>query len=256
MWVLAIAIYFGCKWLTWRRTPAPNAPAWRVAAYMFAWPGMDAQAFLNRISSRPRVDEWILAFAKLLCGLLLLYGVVPAIPGDYPYIQGWTGMIGIVLILHFGIFHLLSCFWRYRRIDARPLMNAPLISTSLAEFWGRRWNTAFRDLTHRFLFRPLITRLGAKAALAIGFIVSGLVHDVVISIPAGAGYGGPTAFFLIQGAAIFIERTPAARRLGLGRGPTGWLFAMLVLAAPSCLMFHRLFVLNVVLPFLHVLRAI
>jgi len=68
-------------------------------------------------------------------------------------LAGWLGMIGIVVTLHFGIFHALSCLWRRASVEARPLMHAPLASTSLSEFWGRRWNTAFRDLTHRFLFR-------------------------------------------------------------------------------------------------------
>ena len=28
-------------------------------------------------------------------------------------------MIGLVLILHFGAFHLLSCWWRGRGVEAR-----------------------------------------------------------------------------------------------------------------------------------------
>src|SRR5262249_45019933 len=55
MWALAFAIYAGCKWLTWRQTPAPDAPKWRHVGYLLAWPGMDADAFLKRSSySLPR----------------------------------------------------------------------------------------------------------------------------------------------------------------------------------------------------------
>ena len=52
MWVLALAIYFSLKWLTWWRARTRIAHAtWRSAAYLLAWPGMDAEAFLD--ASRP-----------------------------------------------------------------------------------------------------------------------------------------------------------------------------------------------------------
>jgi len=47
MWELAVAIYVGCKWLTWRRAPAVEAPGWRHAGYLLAWPGLDAIAALH-----------------------------------------------------------------------------------------------------------------------------------------------------------------------------------------------------------------
>jgi hypothetical protein len=156
-------------------------------------------------------------------------------------------------MLHFGTFHLLSCAWRRAGVEARPLMNWPLASASVSEFWGRRWNTAFRDLTHRFLFRPLTARLGPRGALAAGFVFSGLVHDAVISVPAGGGYGGPTLFFTAQGAALLAERSRPGRAAGLGRGWRGWLFTMLVLAVPVGVLFHPPFVLNIIVPFMHAL---
>jgi alginate O-acetyltransferase complex protein AlgI len=165
-------------------------------------------------------------------------------------------MIGIVMILHFGLFHLLSCAWRTAGVDARPLMNWPGFSVRLSEFWGRRWNTAFRDLTHRFLFRPLAKRLGARGALVVGFIASGLVHDAVISLPAGGGYGGPTLFFLIQTAGLLFERSHTAKWLGLQSGVRGWLFTMLFLVLPAPLLFHHAFVLRVIVPFMRAIGAI
>jgi len=43
MWTLAFAIYAGCKWLTWWRVRGrASHAAWRSAAYLLAWPGMDA----------------------------------------------------------------------------------------------------------------------------------------------------------------------------------------------------------------------
>jgi Membrane bound O-acyl transferase family len=260
MWVMAFSIYTGCKALTWRNARIPEAPAWKQAAYLLGWPGMDAVTFLGTIRrterSTPLSIEWLGAAVKAGLGTALLFGVARTVAPHSAYIAGWTGMIGIVLALHFGVFHLLSCFWRGLRLEARPLMNRPIASTSLSEFWGRRWNTAFRDLTYRFLFRPLTARFGPRLGLLAGFVVSGAVHDLVISVPARGGYGGPTLYFAIQGTAIVMERTPFGRRIGLGSGWPGRAFAMLVLIGPISLLFHRQFVLRVIIPFMRAIRAL
>jgi hypothetical protein len=252
MWVLAIAIFTGCKWLTWRRTPAPGALVGRHLGYLLAWPGLDAVAFLTGVArQRPAPAEWLFALSKLALGVAILWLLVPVLPRESPLLRGWVGMVGLIFLLHFGSFHLLSCAWRTAGVDARPLMDWPAKSTSLSEFWGRRWNTAFRDLTYRFLFKPLTARLGPRWGLAAGFLFSGLVHDVVISWPAGGGWGGPTLYFALQGIGLIAERSRAGRRFGLGRGWRGWVFAMLVVVGPAYWLFHPLFVVNVVNPFLN-----
>jgi hypothetical protein len=257
MWALAGSIYVGCKWLTWRRTAPRDAPGWMHAGYVVAWPGLDAVAFFTpRAPSPPTAAEWAGAVVNVAVGMALLFAVAPLVPPQEAYVVGWIGMVGLVLILHFGLFHLLSCAWRAMGVDARPLMDSPLKSVSLREFWGRRWNTAFRDLTHRFLFRPLTPWIGPRGAIVGGFVFSGVVHDVVISVPAHGGYGGPTLFFTVQAAAMLLERSGAGRRLGLGRGSRGWLFTMIVLVAPVFWLFHPPFVETVVVPFMRALGAI
>lgn len=257
MWTLAVAIYVACKWLTWRSADVRDVPLWRHAGYLLAWPGLDAPAFLNPAAKgvAPASGEWIFALAKLAFGVALVFGGGRLVSMQHPYLVGWVGMVGLVFVLHFGIFHVLSCAWRTAGVDARPLMNWPVRSVSVSEFWGRRWNTAFRDLTHRFLFRPLAARIGARRAILAGFLFSGLVHDAVISVPAGGGYGGPTLFFAVQGAAMLVERSAVGRRIGLGAHWTGWVFTMLVLTIPAYCLFHPPFVERIVVPFLQVLRA-
>ena len=257
MWALVGSIYLGFKWLTWRRTPVAGVPFWRHAGYLLAWTGLDAVAFLTATAAhRPARSEWSFAVAKILIGLGVIFGAARWVPEGLPYLTGWVGMIGLILVLHFGLFQFLRCAWRAAGVEARPLMRWPLASTSLGELWGRRWNTAFRDLTHRFLFRPLTPRLGPSGALFVVFLVSGLIHDLVVSIPAGGGYGGPTLFFLVQSLGIYAERSRRGRALGLGRGLAGWLFTMLILAVPVWLLFHPPFVLGVIVPFLRDLGAI
>jgi alginate O-acetyltransferase complex protein AlgI len=259
MWLMTFGIYAGFKWLTWRRTPTPPLPWWRHVAYLLAWPGLDARAFLLGgplpPGAGPTPREWGLAALELLLGGLLFWGVAPTIPDPEEILRGWVGLVGLILMLHFGSFHLLSCTWRAAGVDARPLMNHPLASTSVSDFWGRRWNTAFRDLTHRFLFRPLTAHWGPRAAIGAGFTFSGLAHELVISVPAGGGYGWPTFYFLVQASALLAERSRFGWALGLGRGWRGWLFTLLVVAGPAYGLFHPPFVRNVVIPFMGVLGA-
>jgi hypothetical protein len=259
MWVLAGGIYALCKALTWVRTSVPGSTRTRQLGYLLAWPGMDAKAFLDpkplAAEKRPNVAEWTFAAVKLLVGSALVWVVLPSVPADLPLLRGWVGMIGLVFFLHFGTFHLLSCAWRAGGVDAKPLMNRPIVSSSLSEFWGRRWNTAFRDLTHRFLFRPLASRFGPRGGLAVGFLASGLVHDFVISVPADGGYGLPTLYFVVQGVGLLAERSGVGKSLGLGLGWKGWAFTAVILSTPAGLLFHPPFVLRVVNPFLDTIGA-
>jgi len=260
MWLLAFAIFLGCKWLTWRRTPAPGARWWQHVGYMLAWPGLNAGAFLSpeRLpeKDRPSLREWSLALIKLVIGIVLFSAVAGRIAEEHAILSGWAGMIGLILMLHFGAFHLLSCAWRSIGIDAQPIMKRPLTSTSISEFWGRRWNTAFRDFTHRFLFRTLNKWFGPRWAILAGFVFSGIIHDLVISVPAGGGYGGPTLFFGTQAVGIFVERSRVGRAAGLGHGWRGWVFAMITLALPLYGLFHPPFVRNIILPFMYAVHTV
>lgn len=250
MWIVAGAIYAACKLLTWLRADVEGVPWWRHAGYLLAWPGLDAGAFLTRTEPRaPTQREWLGALATTCAGAALCVSAA-TLTFERPDVTGWIGMVGLVLLLHFGLFHLLSCGWRRAGVVARPLMDSPLRAASVAEFWGRRWNTAFRDLTHRFFFQPLVPRLGVAGATLAGFIASGLVHDLVVSVPARGGYGGPTGFFAIQGLALLGERSGIGRRLGLGHDLRGRVFTALVLLLPLPALFHPPFVRRIVVPFL------
>ena len=161
-------------------------------------------------------------------------------------------MAGIILVLHFGLFDFASIGWRALRVDAPPIMDAPLRSTSVAEFWGRRWNGAFNDLALGLVFRPVARRTGVALATLVAFAVSGLIHEFVISLPAGAGFGLPTGYFVLQGLAILAQRKLAALRGDI----TGWLFTMFVVAGPAYWLFHPPFVRRVIIPFMQAIGAL
>jgi Membrane bound O-acyl transferase family len=258
MWMLAFAIYISLKWLTWWRARTRIAhPTWRSVAYLLAWPGMDADTFLNgEPSTPPAAWEWLWAFFETSLGAVLLWAVALHLPERDPLIRGWAGMVGLILLLHFGFFQLLALLWRCLGIAAEPIMRTPLRSTSLTEFWGERWNLGFRQLAHELIFRPTYRNFGAGIAGFFVFLVSGLIHDLVISLPSRGGYGLPTLYFVLQGAGVTIERSHMGRKLGLARGVRGWCFMVVFLAAPVFWLFHPWFVMRVILPFMEVIHAL
>jgi hypothetical protein len=74
------------------------------------------------------------------------------------------------------------------------------------------------------------------------------VHDLIISLPAGAGFGLPTLYFLVQGAGILTEKSHWGRRHLRGRA--GRAFAIAVAALPAPILFHPPFITRVILPFM------
>jgi hypothetical protein len=259
MWILSFTIYLSLKWLTWWSARLRIAhPAWRSIAYLVAWPGMDAEAFLDvrQRVPRPASSTWLRPSFETILGVILLWIVPRSLPQEQPLLRGWIGMFGLILLLHFGAFHLVALLWQSLGIKAEPIMSAPLRSRSLGDFWGKRWNLGFRQLAHELIFRPLHRKLGADAAGLLVFMISGLIHDLVISLPARGGYGLPTLYFLLQGTGITVERSRFGKRLGLGHGIRGWFFMMVFLTAPVYWLFHPWFVLRVILPFMRAIHAL
>lgn len=217
MWLVAVSVFAACKLAS--LIPA-NRAGWKMtSAYLCLWPGLDAQSFLHSTKvAATSASEWAFAAVKAIFGGLMLTINNP-----------WPRMVGVVFLLHFGLFHLLSLAWRSVGVDAKPLMNWPILATGLADFWGQRWNAAFRDLSYQMIFRPL--RRHPRLATCTVFLFSGLAHDVVMSLPAGSGYGLPTLYFLIQCAGLFLEKKLPALK--------GRLFAAAVLLIPLPLLLHE-----------------
>ena len=238
MWGLAGGIFAACKLLTLARARAGGE---RAFGYLLLWPGMDARAFMDarHRPPPPRTGEWLFAYSKLVLGVVLVWIVAPWLSA--PLLRGWLGMLGVIFILHFGFFHLASLAWRRAGVQAEPLMKAPILSKSLGDLWGKRWNLGFHDLAREYIFAPVSRRLGAGWGSFAVFLASGLVHDLVISVPAGGGYGLPTAYFLLQWAGVAAERKWKFESR---------IFTIVIALGPVYGLFHPPFVRNVFLPFM------
>lgn len=156
-------------------------------------------------------------------------------------------LAGLSLMLHFGVCNVLAGAWRRRGVACDALFRAPLVSQSLGEFWARRWNVAFSEMTAIAVYRPLARRFGRGPALLAGFALSGALHELAISVPVRAGFGLPLLYFLLHGGLVLVER--ALARAGhplsgvIGRA---WVYVWVLVPLP--LLFHQPFLAAVIWP--------
>jgi alginate O-acetyltransferase complex protein AlgI len=212
----------------------------RWLGFAAAWPGMQPRLFAAA-PAPPLPGGWPLVgrgLARLALGAALVLLARPCWSSLRSRLAASVFLLaGLSFLLHFGLCNLLAGLWRLGGVACDPLFRAPWRSQSLGEFWARRWNLAFSHMTSAAVYRPLVPRVGRAPALLGGFALSGLLHEMAISLPVRAGFGGPLLYFVLQ-----------ARN---GRPLAGWAgraWAILWLLAPLPLLFHRPFLAGVVWP--------
>ena len=92
----------------------------------------------------------------------------------------------------------------------RTMWRAPLLtSTSVSDFWSRRWNLLIHGLFRRTVFSPLTRRgVPAWAAGALAFAISGLFHEYAFALQQPSlreSLGRCLLFFLAQAPAVSAE---------------------------------------------------
>lgn len=213
----------------------------RYLAFVFLWFGMDPGAFAARRAniewrSHLRIGLWCVVAGTI--GALVVRAA------------GWTWLLAMFVPLsvgfHFGALRILTAGWRKVGFPVRVLFRNPLASRSLADFWAARWNLGYSQMLARVVMRPAEPLLGSRGAMLAVFLVSGLLHEIAITLPVGAGFGCPTLYFLLQGLAVEIERLPV-----LARFRRAW--CALWVLAPLGLLFPPAFREEVIVRCLHLL---
>lgn len=238
----------GMKILTLASARAEGVVLGRKATMeFFGWPGMRPSLFARRRSVDTRGAAEIAGHGvrMLVAGaaLFVCARMIAATPMEQTPKQVLVTLVALPalsLMLHFGLFDLVAGFYRLRGVPVEKLFRAPLRARSLSEFWSRRWNVGFSEMIALVVHRPLRRTAGEHVALAGSFLASGLLHELAISVPVGAGYGLPTAYFLLHGALVAVERRMER--------PPGRLWTIFWLAAPMPLVFHPPFLRGVVWP--------
>ncbi|KAK4781759.1 hypothetical protein SAY86_015861 [Trapa natans] len=106
-------------------------------------------------------------------------------------------------------------------VDLEPPSDEPYLSTSLQDFWGRRWNLVVTDTLRQSVYAPLRQsaepflgcRWAALSAVLATFLVSGLMHELLFYYITRAGPTWEvTWFFLFHGMCVAAEAAARERR--------------------------------------------
>lgn len=221
-------------------------------SFSLGWFGMRPAPFEKFPNSPlPFAHALLKGISRIAMGVVLLY--VSLLLDQNPYAQKTflshlLLLAGLSLILHFGILNLSAAFWRSQGVNVSELFQAPYKSRSLKEFWGKRWNVAFSEMTALIAYRPLKSKVGTEKALVISFLLSGILHEVAISLPVMAGFGLPMIYFVIHATAMFMEARSVFLRKLLQRKWLAHTWVMSVLILPMPILFHSQFIEQVLLP--------
>jgi len=119
----------------------------------------------------------------------------------------------ILSIVAVGVFGQDPSLWP-------PLYHMPGLSTSLAEFWGKRWHQLFRIDFHYAISYPLSLVFGRVGYVLGAFALSAWIHfAAVIAIGKGTDHG-VNVTFIMMGVGILLENM---WKKMTGKKPSGFL---------------------------------
>ncbi|MFD2161961.1 MBOAT family protein [Paradesertivirga mongoliensis] len=227
---------------------------WGVFA--IGWAGMRAQVF-ETLGNKPLPDAWpkiTFGFSRILAGFLLIFlahhMLTLPIDADVLYvIITAILLVAFSLILHFGLLSISAGMWRLSGVSTYYLFKSPAKAKSLNEFWSKRWNLAFSEMTSVAIFRPLKGKTGGAVALMLAFVFSGLLHELALSVPVDNGYGLPLLYFIIQGIIVLLEKLLLNRKVRFLQNKIlsrVWVFFWLI--APMPMLFHDHFIKEIIWP--------
>ncbi|MFC5405344.1 wax synthase family protein [Cohnella soli] len=248
MIVIIVVLLYAMKSVTYvecsSRTQG-RLPVLRWVAFHF-WIGMKPYVFAKRKAEpyRDAPKYMKMGIARLLLGLLLI------ILSSYSSI-GTTALLltGISFAGHFGLLNIWAGAWRWAGFDCQQLFRNPVMAKSLNEFWSKRWNLAFSEMTTLSVYRPLLGIIGKNGAAFISFLFSGIMHELAISLPVRQSFGMPLLYFVIHGIGIVAERVLEGKGFFIASIPwlgRVWTFVWLVLPLP--LLFNPSFLKAIMWP--------
>ena len=103
------------------------------------------------------------------------------------------------------------------RTNLEAQFKAPYLSSSLQDFWGRRWNLVASNILRAAVHDPVRALWGRGAGVMASFLVSGLMHEIVffyMSIRLPNGQVG--SFFVVHGICTVAEMF--VKKWWMGRG--------------------------------------
>ena len=207
---------------------ADRLPPGRYAVFAFCWFGMDPGSFRTRRNGLAWKRDVAIGLLHMALGTLGAWGVWSA---------GWRQIlvrfVPMSLGFHFGALRVLKGGLRAAGFPVRTLFPNVLEAKGIGDFWSKRWTTGYSQMMQRIVGKPIARHWGNGAGLMAVVLVSGLLHELAITLPARAGYGLPTLYFTLHGVCTLLENK-------LGR-PIGKIPALILIALPLDLLFPATF---------------
>jgi alginate O-acetyltransferase complex protein AlgI len=157
-------------------------------------------------------------------------------------------LIGLSLVLHFGLLNLCTAGWRFMGVEVKELFRAPYKSKSIKEFWGKRWNLAFSEMTALIIYKPLKEKYPSVVAMLAAFLFSGLLHEIAISFPVHSGYGLPMLYFVIHAGVMIMEDKSSSIKKLLTNQWAAHIWVLGWIIGPLPFLFHTNFIEQVLKP--------
>lgn len=232
------AALLAAVWSSPLATSGPG-PAQLALGLIVAYLGIRMAALAQRSRGRPTPSAWEVARELITPRTLLLERTTPVRRPGWYVARGLAGMGVCAGLLLLGNWLRL---WQWSRFgddllvfvevalgsaglhqtvvgiaaaifgrSIRGLLDRPELSTSLSQFWARRWNRLVQADLDRAFFRPLARRGAPRAGLLAAFAASGVMHVVAV-LDAGTWEvtllpaAGVMFFFLLHGGLVLAEQ--------------------------------------------------
>lgn len=217
------------------RDPTPRGTGFRVLQVLVLH---DLRLDGSRERRRPPELRFGLLVTSALAGGAALFGlsVVAWAQRFGATALGWSlryfvGVLVTYLAVE-AVVRLLGFVYRASGLAPPRLHDHPIVSRSLAEFWGRRWNRIVGTWLRAIAFGPLLARGLPRLGIAVAFLLSAALH-FYFCWPAL----GPMPALMM--ASFFVAQLPFVgleRLLALRRWPRplqhAWTLGVLLLLSP------------------------
>lgn len=212
----------------------------------FIWIGTEPENFLKKhIFTKSDASLIFQGLGAIVFGWLIRLAVQKYVL-ELDDLAGYLAVVSLIYIFIFGYSNLFCGLFRLFEIGIEVPFGDVFETQSLRDFWGHRWSRPFVNAAKRLFYKPLKRYLPRRSLQFSVFLISGIFHDMFMSLPVDAGYGKCTAYFLIQGLAVIFEEQFLKKYFDRHSGWGGvWAFSVILVPLP--LLFHwdfREFVLS------------
>ncbi|EGN98972.1 hypothetical protein SERLA73DRAFT_108219 [Serpula lacrymans var. lacrymans S7.3] len=122
------------------------------------------------------------------------------------FLAGWTAYLVIELFYVLTAIQFVLLFGQHPQ-QWPPLFDSPWLSTSLTDFWGKRWHQLFRNCFVSVGSQPFSYLAGRVGGVMGAFLMSSILHDLGMrAMDRGQDSLYIFAFFMMNGVGLILER--------------------------------------------------